>query len=110
MWKQFVQSHVNDIRKLVSREHWSHYPDQKNPEDIPSSGLTTTELAVSKLWRSCPEWLKDEEIDIDCDQQVLVMPTECTAELKVKDKKMVHGLLNCQSPTPANLESIICGE
>ena len=109
-WKQFVQNRVNEIRKLVPSERWSHCPGQENPADIPSRGLTTTELAVSKLWRSGPEWLKDEEINVDCDQQELVMPTECTAELKVKDKKMIHGLLSCQSPTLANLESIMCGE
>ena len=108
-WKQFVQNCVNKIHKLVPSECWSHYPGQENPADMPSRGLTTTELTVSKLWRSGPEWLEDE-INVDCDQQQLAMPTECTAELKAKDKKMVHSLLNCQSPTPSNLESIICGE
>lgn len=82
-------------------------PRSRNPADTTSRGITTTELAASKLWHSGPEWLKNETVDVDCDQQELVMPTECATELRAKDKKMVHGLLSSQSPTPANLESVI---
>ena len=104
-----MQNRMNEIPKLVLSECWSHCPGQENPTDMPSRDLTTTELAVSKLWQSGREWLIDE-INVDCDQRELTMPTECNAELKPKYKKMVHSLLNCQSPTPSNLESIICDE
>ena len=109
-WKQFIQNRVNEIRKLVPSECWNHCPGQENPADMPSRGITTTELAASKLWRSGPEWLKSEMVNVDCPQQEMVMPTECATELRARDKKMVYGLLNCQSPSPANLESIISSE
>ncbi|MCG8622721.1 MAG: hypothetical protein MJE68_12095, partial [Proteobacteria bacterium] len=57
-WKQFIQNRVNEIRKLVPDECWDHCPGQENPADMPSRGITISELAASKLWRSGPKWLK----------------------------------------------------
>ena len=104
-WKQFIQNRVNEIRKLVPSECWDHCPGQENPADMPSRGITTSELAASKLWRSGPEWLRSGMVAVNCPQELL-MPTECAAELRARDK-VVHGLLNCQLPTPADLELII---
>ena len=109
-WKQFIQNHVNEICKLVPGDCWSHCPGLENPVDVPSRGITTTELAASKLWHGGPEWLRSEVVGVDCPRREMVMPTECAAELRIKDKKLIHGLLNSQSPLPANLELIIPSE
>ena len=43
-WRPFVQNRVNEVGRLVPAEHWSHCPDNGNPADLPSRGMTT--LAV----------------------------------------------------------------
>ena len=57
-WKQFVQNLVNEIQSLVPIESWRHCSGDSNPADLPSRGVTPTELYHSKLWLEGPDWLK----------------------------------------------------
>lgn len=56
-WKQYVQSRMEEIRKLVPVDHWNHCPGTENPADIPSRGILPTHLTLSELWWSGPNWL-----------------------------------------------------
>jgi len=56
-WKPFVQNRVNEIRRNVHPDVWSHCPGKSNPADLPSRGLTALENSVNQLWRQGPEWL-----------------------------------------------------
>ena len=56
-WKQFVQNRVNEIRKLLPVESWKYCPTDSNPADIPSRGMSSSQLAANTLWLVGPEWL-----------------------------------------------------
>ncbi len=90
-WKPYVRNRVTEIRRLVPPECWSHCPGKTNPADIPSRGLTFLELSVSVLWRSGPEWLR-EDITPREDSEPTNIPLECADELAGKNQH-VHNLL-----------------
>ena len=91
-WKPFVQNRVSEIRRILPPDHWMHCSGKENPADLPSRGLTTRELAASRLWMNGPDWLKDGEPGGSPDP---LMPGECLAELKTE---VTHGLLTPVEP------------
>ncbi len=48
-WKQFVENRVNSIRRLIAPQHWKHCPGRENPADIPSRGMSVSELVDTPL-------------------------------------------------------------
>ena len=94
-WKQFVQHRVSEIRKLLPADCWKHCPGPENPADLPSRGLSPTELAQSKLWTDGPEWLRTPS---NCDSiQDMPMPSECADEMKVADRQALSLLTPIES-------------
>ena len=91
VWKQFVQHRVAEIRTLLPSECWQHCPGAENPADLPSRGLAPSDLAASDLWINGPAWLGTATTD-DPSQEV-PMPTECAAELTVKNQPAALNLL-----------------
>ena len=91
-WKPFVENRVNEVRRLVPSEYWKHCPGQENPADLPSRGITPTELVTSKLWRHGPDWLVDTRFIIE--EEELCMPEECAKEVRV-----THCYIACNSST-----------
>ena len=77
-WKPFIQNRVNEIRRLLPIECWGHCSGKDNPADIPSHGLSSTDLAVSKLWQYGPEVLQHDIVT----PLPLVIPEACAKELK----------------------------
>jgi len=57
--KPWVENRVTQIRQIVPAQCWKHYPGIENPADIPSRGITPSEL-VDKLWRYGPDWLVEK--------------------------------------------------
>ena len=89
-WKPFIQNRVNGIRKLVAAEKWTHCRED-NPADIPSRGVTPTELAISTPWHHGPNWLinviaRDNDDDMS-------MPEECKKETRAMSSSTQHSLL-----------------
>ena len=56
-WRPFVQNRVNEICEKTSPDLWYHCPGVTNPADLPSRGMTMSELQLSCLWRYGPDWL-----------------------------------------------------
>ena len=92
-WKPFVQNCVNEIRKLLPIDCWSHCSGRDNPADIPSRGLAPLELSVNMLWRN---GLTDVETVQEV--QVFPMPEECVTKMKANDQNSVHSLLISEEP------------
>ena len=44
-WKQFVENCVTSICASIPAQHWRHCPGEDNPADIPSRGMTASELS-----------------------------------------------------------------
>ena len=92
-WKQFVHNRVIEICKLVPAEHWKHCPGAENPADLPSRGMTATELSVSRLWNRGPTWLVSEQCDSMCANATIDnMPVDCLAEMKCSSE-VTHMLM-----------------
>ena len=82
-WKQFVGNRVASIHTVVPPSNWYHCPGKENPADIPSRGMTPSELSQNTLWLSGPSWLQTLEGIAEGPDTNLVMPQECQLELKV---------------------------
>ena len=81
-WKQFVHNRVTEIRALVPPVHWKHCPGILNPADIPSRGVTSTEMPQKvELWLHGPDNLGGMESE----QPQEDLPEECITELKKKE-------------------------
>jgi len=89
-WKPFIQNRVNTIRKLVPADNWKHCPGEDNPADLPSRGVTPTELVGSTLWRHGPSWLTLPEPRVE---EELAMPDECMNELKARQSSTEYTIL-----------------
>ena len=73
VWKPFVQNRVKEIRRLVPVKQWRYVPGKDNPADLPTRGMTTTELINSCLWFYGPSQLDETEAVEYC----RAVPTEC---------------------------------
>ena len=96
-WKPFVQNRVEEIWKLTPVECWNHCPDRENPADLPSRGLTLTELAINQLWKCGPDWLKTPE-PLCKTPSLEEIPEPCLAELKASSKVGIHSLMTPHLP------------
>ena len=92
-WKPFVQNRVNEIRKLVPIKCWYHCPGRENPADIPSRGMTPSELSISTLWRHGPNWLICFTMEWNLVEDP-EMPEGCLKELKNTQHRGTHTLLS----------------
>ena len=75
------------MRAVVPHSGWRHCPGRKNPADAPSHGITFSELASDSAWINGPTWLM-EQFEPGSDQ-VMVMPEECTKELRAHKRRQV---------------------
>ena len=96
-WKPFVQNRVNEIRRNVHPDSWSHCPGKTNPADLPSRGLTMLELSVSRLWSVGPEWLS-AGVSPCLELELTAMPEAYSTELRASSK-LAHALLTVESHT-----------
>jgi len=100
-WKPWVENRVNEIRKIVPADFWSHCPGTENPADIPSRGIAPAELASSKLWRYGPDWLINGN-PVQEEEDSLDIPEECMKEIR-----STHCNFTQASQTTLDLNAII---
>ena len=76
-WKHLVENRVNTIPSFVAPQNWKHCPGEENPADIPSRGMSASELVQSPFWLHGPEWLyRSEELQEES-TPIQSLPEEC---------------------------------
>lgn len=85
-WKPFVQNRVNTIRRLVPHDQWKFCTGEDNPADLPSRGMSPTDLVGSIFWRYGPPWLTQAEPAVE---EELVMAEACLKEIKVSSQHVM---------------------
>ena len=63
-WKPFVADHVIEIQSLLDPSVWRYCPGPQNPADLPTRGLSASQLRESQLWWKGPSWLQESEKDL----------------------------------------------
>jgi len=58
IYRQYVQSRINEIRQRTSGYCWQHCPGNVNPADLPSRGMSAKQMVNSSMWWNGPEFLK----------------------------------------------------
>ena len=56
-WKTYVANRVSEIQTTLPQASWNHIAGTNNPADLPSRGISATELATSSLWLHGPSFL-----------------------------------------------------
>ena len=59
--KPFVANRAREIHRSSNPQQWRHIPGEMNPADLPTRGLSATELANSKVWAEGPSIIQCEE-------------------------------------------------
>ena len=75
---------------MVPVECWGHCSGKDNPADIPSRGLSSMDLAVSKLWQYGPEVLQ-QDIVTPLPSEI---PEACAKELKLRETTCLLAPMN----------------
>ena len=86
-WKQFVQHRVNEIRQLVPATKWKHCHGKNNPADVPSRGMSPSEMSECVVWIDGPKWLIEYEETTEEEFDSTLLPEECLKEMKAGDKE-----------------------
>jgi hypothetical protein len=50
-----------EIQSLSDPSVWRYCPGPQNPADVPTRGMSSSELKESQLWWEGPAWLKNSE-------------------------------------------------
>ncbi|CAG7821712.1 unnamed protein product [Allacma fusca] len=57
LWKAFIANRVTEVQEVIPPNHWHHVPGVLNPADLPSRGISTTELLSNSVWFNGPSSL-----------------------------------------------------
>ena len=66
---------------------WRHCRGKNNPADIPSRGMSPSELSKCALWIEGPTWLSDNAESGSEEFNIGQLPQECLEEMKAGDKE-----------------------
>ena len=81
-WKLFVENRVQEIRKLVDPQLWSHCPGSQNPADIPTREMNVEQFKQNTIWWHGPKWLLGTEREWPNSSISDTLPQECLDEMK----------------------------
>ena len=67
-WKPFVANRVSEMVSTLPSAIWRHVRSADNPADLGSRGVSSAQLATSKIWWEGPEWLKQPQEEWPCSE------------------------------------------
>ena len=91
---------MSEIRRLTMTKNWRNCPGSQNPADIPSRGLSPSELLHNHLWWCGPSWI---QLDQCSDIIFSEAPEDCLVELKAE----VQHTLEVTTSTTKTISNII---
>ena len=103
IYKQYVQSRVDEIRQMTNQCLWRHCPGAINPADLPSRGTGANELVKSQLWWSGPEFLKSSE-DKWPVTYLKELSTQASLEIVKNQPTIFHSLLSTETSRPDQMD------
>ena len=93
IYRQYVQSRINEIRQRTNGFCWQHCPGNVNPADLPSRGMSAKQMVNSSMWWNGPEFLKLPAKEWPM-AQVDGIGTEAKAELVKHPPIITHSILS----------------
>ena len=93
VYRQYMQSRINEIRQRTNGYCWQHCPGNVNPTDLPSGGMSAKQLVNSRLWWNGPEFLQLPAKEWPR-AQVDGIGTEARAELVKHPPIITHSMLS----------------
>lgn len=92
---------------MVSAERWYHCAGVENQADLPSRGMSMSDLCHSNVWLAGPKWLSElvlEGVEFHNDQDDTVLET-CHTELIRHPQKITHSIL--VHTEPGNISQVM---
>ena len=77
-----MENRVQEIRKLVDPQLWSHCPGSQNPADIPTREMNVEQFKQNTIWWHGPKWLLGTEREWPNSSISDTLPQECLDEMK----------------------------
>ena len=105
-WKPYIQSRVNEVRKLTDSKCWNYCPGILNQADLRSRGLGARELVDSTLWRTRPEFIGREEV-IPPTTPNIDFIASADFELAKTQPNLTHSLVAPTVPNQSGLATLI---
>ena len=58
-WKPFVANRVSEIQWILDPSVWNYCPGLKKPADLPTWGLSVSQLMENQFWWKGASWLQE---------------------------------------------------
>ncbi|XP_068726126.1 uncharacterized protein [Montipora capricornis] len=95
-WKPFVANRVIEIQSLLDPSVWRYCPGLHNPADLPTRGLSASQLRESQLWWKGPSWLQESEKEWP--EDLRSKPSSDIVDLERKGKASVSCVVQPKEP------------
>ena len=61
-FKPFVANRTAEIQRHTNPDQWRHIPGEQNPADLPTRGLSATDICANKSWIEGASFLTDDKL------------------------------------------------
>ena len=68
--KPFVANRIGEIQDNTNPEQWRYVPTKQNYSDVASRGCSVDELVQDEMWRTGPDFLKEESEKLRSGQKI----------------------------------------
>ena len=95
VWKQYIGQRVDEIRRLTHKDSWRHCPEEINPADLPTRGLTAKELSTCNTRWNGPNFLRNPVNKWPKMSQTAQTEEEEIQRKEIKNEKVItHSMVN----------------